>query len=111
MTDEELDEAITEGLRDRGLWTPPEVDSDLLVWRAWNAKSIKDPEFRKSIRAGRWDNSPSAQAYLAGARLAREQERERAKVLLRGLEDIVDADQDEISHMARAILAKYRGEA
>ena len=110
MTPEELDEAITEGLRDRGLWTPPEVDSDLLVWRAWNAKSIKDPEFRKSIRAGRWDNSPSAQAYLAGARMAREQERERAKVLVEYVE--IDAVRlDGVGGRARNVLAKYRGES
>ena len=52
-------------------WTPPEpVDPDLLAFREW----LKGP-FR--VLPAMTD------AYLAGARMAREQEQERAKFLVR----------------------------
>lgn len=91
-------------------WTPHEpVDPDLLAYQEW--ASERWPSDARNIRMGNTDHDGAATYFLAGARMAREQERERAKVLLRGLEDIVDADQDEISHMAFNALAKYRGEA
>lgn len=93
-------------------WTPPKpVDPDLLAFREFASKAARSASLAESYRDGDMDSCASAHLFLAGARMAREQERERAKVLLRGLEDIVDTDQDEISHMARAALAKYRGEA
>lgn len=97
MTPEELDEAITEGLRDRGLWTPPEVDPDILAFREWATTQNINFGFGGLVDV----------AYLTGARMAREQERERAKPLAQYLQDRADRDDAEAAH----ILAKYRGEA
>ena len=83
-------------------WTPPEpvVDPDMLGWRAWRATQSFLAE---------WDPQMSI-AYFAGARMAREQERERAKVLLEYVED--DTRRfDGAGIRARDALAKYRGEA
>jgi hypothetical protein len=53
-------------------WTPPEpVDPDVLAYEQW---------FGSKLSAG--ENAGPRVAYLAGARMAREQEQERAKVLL-----------------------------
>ena len=49
-------------------------------------------------------------AYLAGARMAREQERERAKVLVKYVE-IDTRSRGGFGEHARATLAEYRGEA
>ncbi|MFN8992589.1 MAG: hypothetical protein ACK5X3_02805, partial [Pseudomonadota bacterium] len=71
-------------------WTPPEppVDPDLLAFREWLMK--REPDMRRqsyAYDADFWDNCLSAQAYLAGARMAREQERERAGPLVEFVED------------------------
>ena len=80
-------------------WTPPEpepVDPDLLAFREW-------------WRTGEGAGDPWM-AYLAGARMAREQERERAKVLVEYVE--IDAVRlDGVGGRARNVLAKYQGEA
>lgn len=86
MTPEELEKEITAGLVARGMWAPHEVNPDLLMWRSWSAASCKDPEFRKSIKAGRWDNSPSAQAYLAGAAASAERIKELEAALVKANE-------------------------
>ena len=56
-------------------WTPPEpVDPDVLAFRKW---MVGDPRIiggREAILAGKWDDTGPAYAYLAGARMAREQE-------------------------------------
>ena len=92
-------------------WTPPApVDPDLLAFREWFAH-LPGRLNQRVVLAGSWDISADARAYLAGARMATERERERAKVLVRGLENISDPAQDEISRMALNALAKYRGEA
>ena len=115
--DDTIDVAAIAARLARENWTPPEpepVDPDLLAFREWAACRSEEncaTAWASAYRQGRFDRKDDARAYLAGARMAREQERERAKVLVRGLEDISDADQDEISHMARAALAKYQGEA
>lgn len=63
-------------------WKPPEpVDPDVLAYREWEAVSAKDPIYRDKALAGEWDHYPSAKAFVAGARMAREQEQERAKAL------------------------------
>ena len=134
MTDEELDqwrgqeawrlrheypedatEVIAARLAREGRKPPaPVVDPDLLAFREWAACRSEEncaTAWASAYRQGRFDRKDDARAYLAGARMATERERERAKVLVRGLEDISDADQDEISHMALNALAKYRGEA
>jgi hypothetical protein len=55
-------------------WTPPEpvVDPDVLAFREWAVTCL--PEFRAGFLGGSLDSSRAAQAYLAGARMAREQE-------------------------------------
>jgi hypothetical protein len=112
MTNEELDEArAKEALRiwtaedgvshavvaarlAREGWTPPEpVDPDILAFREWC----------KSALYSAADDSMTAQAYLAGARMAREREQERAKVLVEYAKEHAP-----FTHRAPA---KYRGEA
>ena len=86
-------------------WTPPEpepvVDSDILAFRDWAAKEW--PIASEAASGGHMDTTRYAQAYLAGARMAREQERERAR-------KYVDAKSARAQEF-RAALAKYRGEA
>jgi hypothetical protein len=104
MTPEELDEArAKEALREadeanryftflevatlaarraREGWTPPKpVDPDVLAFREWALVRSDDRKFRDraAVVAGKLDYASEADAYLAGARMAREQEQERAK--------------------------------
>jgi len=59
-------------------WTPPEpVDPDVLAFREWRAS----PDYEVQSRE---------HDFLAGARMAREQEQERAKVLVEPAEAIVN---------------------
>jgi hypothetical protein len=115
MTPEELDDAVAVealriceerpmGLKFRELaqtaarlaregWTPPEpVDPDLLAYRKWEASRLVNYACREEVLAGKWDGGASANAYLAGARMAREQERERAKELLEYIRDLGYSD-------------------
>ena len=109
-------------------WTPPEpepVDPDLLAWREWFHERLAKwaPSVKEDTLKGRLDNTEQARAYLAGARMAREQERERAKVLVARLADLVERVFEDsrrgkrtgvnASEMisVRVALAKYRGEA
>ena len=60
-------------------WTPPEpVDPDILAFREWFIGIDPFPNKRTWVDQGYHDNYIEAQAYLAGARMAREKERERA---------------------------------
>lgn len=91
-------------------WTPhePVVDPDILAFREWGARDAEAKGYREaaiSYREGRYDQGFYSEVFLAGARMAREQERERAKVLVRYIEDLGYAE-----HRA-ALLAEYRGEA
>jgi 2-methylcitrate dehydratase PrpD len=93
-------------------WTPPEpvVDPDILAFREWLMK--REPDMRRqsyAYDADFWDNCLSAQAYLAGARMAREQERERAKGLVEYVEAHVRGVNVIFTHSE--VLAKYLGEA
>ncbi len=55
-------------------WTPPEpVDPDVLAYREWEAGLAKDPIYRDKALSGEWDRYPSGRAFVAGARMAREQ--------------------------------------
>jgi hypothetical protein len=112
MTPEELDEArATEAYRVYGGgtfgnghtlatiaarlaregWTPPEpVDPDVLAYREWEVGKHGTRDFREEVLAGKWDRSASAIGFLAGARMAREQEQERAKALVEPAEAIVN---------------------
>ena len=101
MTNEELDEArVDEAWRvaareghskismvaarlAREGWKPPEpVDPDVLAYREWDLSQLWSTDHREAVLAGKWDHSVSAIAYLAGARMARAQEQERAQVLV-----------------------------
>ena len=90
---------------------PPEpvVDPDLLAFREWAANMW--PLSARATRSGDMDPTYVAEAYLAGARMAREKERERAKVL----EAYVKLDEHGphlwTRERARKVLAKYQGEA
>ena len=87
-------------------WTPPEpvpADPDILAWREWYSDG-KSHEIRESILAGTWDKAASP--YLAGARMAREQERERAKPLVEYVRGYACPESE-----GADILAKYLGEA
>ncbi|MFN8996014.1 MAG: hypothetical protein ACK5X3_20435 [Pseudomonadota bacterium] len=106
-------------------WTPPPaVDPDLLAFREWLMK--REPDMRRqsyAYDADFWDNCLSAQAFLAGARMAAEREQERAKALEARLSDLVERVTDNSKKYvftginthemisARAARAKHRGEA
>ena len=104
---------------------PPEpepVDPDLLAFREFAVRTGLG-HLPSSAMAGKLDNGREARAFLAGARMAREQERERAKVLLDRLSDLVervtyDGKRDCVTGVnagemisARVVLAKHQGEA
>ena len=74
-------------------WTPPEpVDPDVLAYREWEVgkHGTREGAFREEVLAGKWDRSLSAIGFLAGARMAREEEQERARVLVEPAEAIVN---------------------
>jgi len=60
-------------------WTPPEppVDPDVLEFRAWGERRF-GVNTASAYRLGDCDDIDLAEAYLAGARMAREREQERA---------------------------------
>ena len=78
-------------------WTPPEpvVDPDELAFREW-----------WRTEGGCNDGLLPTRAYLAGARMAREREQERAKVL-----EAFVKSRAVLTLAAAEALAKYRGEA
>lgn len=88
-------------------WTPPEpVYPDLLAFREWAAE--RWPHGARAYRGGAADDQGQAvRAYLAGARMAREHERERAKVLLAELDHIREHGSRFDSDRAGRAIAKY----
>ena len=70
-------------------WTPP-VDPDLLACREWMISQPCSPDYREAVLAGKWDLGTDTTAFLAGARMAREREQERARVLVEPAEAIVN---------------------
>ncbi|MFN8996798.1 MAG: hypothetical protein ACK5X3_24475 [Pseudomonadota bacterium] len=97
MTPEELDEARVRAERIRRHrfaarlaregWTPPEpVDPDVLAFREWGERRF-GVNTASAYRLGDCDDTAIADAYLAGASMAREQERERAGPLVEFVED------------------------
>lgn len=109
-------------------WTPPEpVDPDVLIAREAAAQQWErhygDKIEAQRRRDGWCDTGQAVTACRIAARMAREQERERAKVLVDRLSDVVervtdDGKQDSVTGVnasemisARVALAKYRGEA
>lgn len=78
-------------------WTPPKpVDPDVQAFRKWRAGATTG-ELREPV-----------DAYLAGARMAREQEQERANVLLGTLDDIQQHGPNGASRQASAALVAYK---
>ena len=91
-------------------WKPPEpVDPDVLAFREFAVRTGLG-HLPSSAMAGKLDNGREARAFLAGARMAREQERERAKPLVKYVE-IDTRSRGGFGEHARATLAEYRGEA
>jgi hypothetical protein len=89
-------------------WTPPEpVDPDVLAYREWEVSQLTDHFDREEVLAGKRDRGIIATAFLAGARMARKQEQERAKVLLEYAEG--DANRGDGAGMrATQALAAYK---
>jgi len=89
-------------------WTPPEpVDPDVLAYREWMDTNPLKP--RPATEQNRYDNL-LCEVFVQGARMAREQEQERAKVLVEYVTRLVDgfflyADYRERATQA---LAAYR---
>ena len=96
-------------------WTPPApvVDPDVLAFREWAAKDWVEryPAEVDDVQRGKRDGCDIAKAFVAGARMAREKERERAKVLLDyAWEDVGAPGGDEAkarSNRAFDIITKY----
>jgi hypothetical protein len=110
MTNEELDKAtadeawriLEEGqdvaviaarLAREGYRPPEPVDPDVLAYREW---------------AERNDRATHKDAYFAGARMAREQEQERAKVLVKGIGEMRRRAPYLFGDIARDTLAAYK---
>ena len=77
-------------------WTPPEpepVDPDIWAFMEWWGSEEGDGDPKR--------------AYLAGARMAREQERERAKVLVEYVREAGNSGLSKSGEYARAVLCKY----
>lgn len=96
-------------------WTPPElepvVDPDILAFREWLME--REPDMREpsyEYDADFWDNCMFAQAFLAGARMATERERERVGPLLDYVKERAHYP-DGVGGRALNVLANYRGEA
>jgi len=89
LLEEGQDVAVIAARLAREGWTPPEpVDPDVLAYREWKKK--KWPSAAEFIDGGVWDENPDALGFLAGARMAREREQERARVLVEPAEAIVN---------------------
>ena len=103
-------------------WTPPEpvVDPDILAFREWGAADSEADGWTGGAtlhRQGHFDLSEGAQAYLAGARMAREQFAPREREMLSVLEEFsrdCDGYLDGDGHpwallqRARDIIAKHK---
>ena len=107
----DIEEYVIEVVREG--WTPPEpVEPDVLAFREWAAKDWVEryPAEVDDVQRGKRDGCDIAKAFVAGARMAREQERERARKLAEFVED-QSRRLDGVGARAHDILAKYRGEA
>jgi len=116
---EDNDVALFAARLARENWTPPEpVDPDLLAFREWAEKMW--PLCAGATRRGDIPDVLLRDTFLAGARMAREQFAPREREMLAVLEEFsrdCDGYLDGDGHpwallqRARAIIAKYRGEA
>ena len=101
--DIELEALIVEITREG--WKPPLSETLFMAFREWAATNPNHP-FREEVLAGKWDRSEAARGFVAGARMATERERERAKALVEYMQGYACPESE-----AAAALAKYRGEA
>lgn len=86
-------------------WTPPPpVDPDVVAFRKWMDTNPLKP--RPWTEQNRYDNL-LCEVFCQGARMAREAEAERAKVLLETLDDIRQSGPHFESGRAHAALAAY----
>lgn len=98
-------------------WTSPEpepVDPDLLAFREWAARLREangSTDWASAYRQGRFDHTDFAQAYLAGARMATERERKRAKPLSQYLQDRVAELEDALREVADDLEAEIKARA
>ena len=108
LLEEGQDVAVIAARLAREGWTPPEpVDPDVLAYREWMDTNPLKP--RPATEQNRYDNL-LCEVFVQGARMAREQEQERAKVLVEYVTRLVDgfflyADYRERATQA---LAAYR---
>ena len=98
---------IAARLAREGYKPPPPVDPDVLAFREWMDTNPLKP--RPATEQNRYDNL-LCEVFVQGARMAREQEQERAKVLVEYVTRLVDgfflyADYRERATQA---LAAYR---
>ena len=100
-------------------WTPPEpvpVDPDVLAFREWETRSGTpySVTYRKSVLEGKWDYSTMSKTFLAGARMAREREQERANGLVAFAVRVMAGVFNNLDHAkreARKAVEDYSGEA
>lgn len=113
--DIELEALIVQTTREG--WKPLEpepVDPDLLAFREWAAENAPALGAAEAYRKGLSDNTHYAQCFLAGARMAREQESERfnhpvafaVRVMAGAFKDLDSAKRE-----AREALARIPGRA
>jgi len=89
-------------------WTPPEpVDPDLLAYRKWEVSQLGNHGYREEVLAGKWDRDITATGFLAGARMAREQEQKRAKRVVDVL-DYISKYSPNFAKMAAAAVTAYK---
>ena len=88
LLEEGQDVAVIAARLAREGWTPPEpVDPDVLAYREWMDTNPLKP--RPATEQNRYD-SLLCEVFVQGARMAREQAQERAKVLVEPAEAIVN---------------------
>jgi hypothetical protein len=87
LLEEGQDVAVIAARLAREGYRPPEppLDPDVLAYREWMASWVANPAAEEKVLAGGWDNFGTAKAFVAGARYAREQEREAVEALVEAL--------------------------
>ena len=106
-----LEAATIAARKAREGWTPPEpvVDPDVLAFREWGERRF-GVNTASAYRLGDCDDTAIAEAYLAGARMAREQERERAKVPIGMAGVLVDRCQRMMHSLPPGVRAQWDAE-
>ena len=106
---EDATEVIAARLAREG-WTPPEpVDPDVLAFREWGERRF-GVNTASAYRLGDCDDTAIAEAYLAGARMAREQERGRANMPIGMAGVLVDRCQRMMHSLPPGVRAQWDAE-